>query len=251
MEGIHLQRLGKTHRYSEPIDRMTTRVNHWLAYQKRWEFKGTAEEAIIFSGSHGGYESRMQHDFMLAQGLRSQHRFLDVGCGALRGTIRLVDYLENGHFYGGDISVGLLKEALIECGRLQLKNLPLLQLMDSFDLKSLFGEEFDFILCNSVTVHIEPDDIQELCHGIALVLKQIGKAFISVYPLEETASEPHHWDGYRWWYKRSWMAQEAAKGGLNLSDIPGRLMNRIPGQKKCIIPIVNTNMTEWMMEGTR
>ena len=40
-----------------------------------------------------------------------------------------------------------------------------------------------------------------------------------------------------------------AKGGLELRDIVGRFQNRIPGQRKPIIPIVNTNMTEWMMEG--
>ena len=150
-----------------------TKINHWPAYQKRWEFKGTSEESVIFSGANGGYESRMQYDFMLVQGLKPNHRFLDLGCGALRGTIRLVDYLDNGNFYGSDISVGLLKEALIECDRLKLKNTPILQLMDSFDIP--FDEKFDFVLCNSVTVHIEPDDIQELAKGIKSVLAHTGK----------------------------------------------------------------------------
>src|SRR5258708_29607140 len=144
-----------------------TAINHWPAYQKRWEFKGTAEEAVIFSGANGGFEARMQHDFMLSVGLKPTHRFLDLGCGALRGTIRLVDYLDDGHFYGADISVGLLKEAMIECDRVKLKHTPILHLMDSFDLYPIFDTCFDFILCNSMTVHIEPDDIQELCDGIA------------------------------------------------------------------------------------
>jgi SAM-dependent methyltransferase len=230
---------------------MTTKINHWPAYQKRWEFSGTSEEAVIFSGSNGGYEARMQYEFMLARGLRPESRFLDLGCGALRGTIRIIDYLNSGNFFGADISVGLLKEAMIECQRQKLSYIPFLQLMDSFDLESLFSFKFDFILANSLTVHIEPDDIQELCHGIAAILKNNGKAFISVYPLDEAEKEPYKWDGYRWWYKRSWIAKEAAKVGLNISDIPGRIQNRIPGQRKPIIPFVNTNMTEWMMEGTK
>lgn len=229
---------------------MTTKINHWPAYQKRWEFKGTSEESVIFSGANGGYESRMQHDFMLAQGLKPEHSFLDLGCGALRGTIRLVDYLLGGNFYGSDISVGLLKEALLECSRLKLRNTPILQLMDSFDLESLLGTKFDFILCNSVTVHIQPDDIQEISRGISKVLKPAGKSFISIHPLDESAIEPFSWDGYRWWYKRSWFASECAKGGLHVVDMPGKIMNRIPGQRKPIIPLVNTNMTEWMMVGT-
>lgn len=229
---------------------MKTAVNHWPAYQKRWEFKGTAEEAVIFSGANGGYESRMQNDFMLAQGLMPEHRFLDLGCGALRGTIRLVDFLNDGNYYGADISVGLLKEALIECQRLKIKHTPLLQLTDSFDLASLFDLKFDFILANSLMVHIEPDDIQEMFLGISKVLKTNGKTFVSIHPLDEAAHDPHHWDGYRWWYKRSWITEESAKVGLNISDIKGKMVNRIPGQRKPVIPIVNTNMTEWMMEGT-
>ena len=227
-----------------------TMVDHWIDYRKRWQFQGTAEEAVIFSGSHGGYESRMQYDFLLKHGLKPQHTFLDFGCGALRGTIRIVDYLDSGNYYGADISVGLLKEALLECQRLKLSNTPILQLIDSFDLFGLFGMQFDFILCNSVTAHIHPDDIQDLFNGLSKALKTTGKCYVSLYPLDEKEMEPYKWDGYRWWYKRSWIAIEAAKGGLNLSDIPGHIQNRIPGQRTCVIPIVNTNMTEWMMEGT-
>lgn len=227
---------------------MTTKINHWQAYQKRWEFKGTPEESVIFSGANGGYEARMQYDFMLNAGLKPGHRFLDLGCGALRGTIRLVDYLGDGNFYGADISVGLLKEAAIEVGRLKLQHTPILQLMDSFDIG--LGT-FDFILCNSVTVHIEPDDISTLIHGIFSALEPEGKTFVSIHPLQESDSEFHRWDGYRHWYKPSFLSRAATIDGHSLESIPGRFQNRIPGQRKLVIPIVNTNMTEWMMEGTR
>jgi len=228
-----------------------TMTSHWPDYMKRWQFNGTAEEAAIFSGANIGYEARMQYEFMLARGLVPEDSFLDYGCGALRGTIRLVDYLDDGNFYGSDISIGLLKEALLECQRLKLKHIPILQLMDSFDVSSIFGRKFDYVLCNSVTVHIHPEDIQELCFSISSVLEETGKAYLSIHPLDEKEDNPHRWDGYRWWYKRSWFAKEATKGGLNLSSIPGEIINRIPGQRRPIIPVVNTNMTEWILEGTR
>ncbi len=192
----------------------------------------------------------MQYEFITTMGLNPEHRFLDLGCGALRGTIRLVDYLRDGNFYGADISVGLLKEAIIECERLKLKNTPILQLMESFDLASVFDGKFDFILCNSVTVHISPEDIQDLAKGISNVLSNAGVCFLSIHPLDEKEQQDYRRDGYRWWYKRSWIAKEAAKGGMNLSDIPGSRPNRIPGQRHPVIPVVNTNMTEWMMAGT-
>jgi len=65
---------------------MTTAINHWPAYQKRWEFKGCRGSGYIL-GSQWWLVIEMQHDFMLTQGLKPQHRFLDLGCGALRGTI--------------------------------------------------------------------------------------------------------------------------------------------------------------------
>jgi SAM-dependent methyltransferase len=225
---------------------MTTKVNRWPDYKKRWEFNGTSEEAVIFSGAYGGYEARMQYDFMLHQGLKPEHTFLDYGCGALRGTIRLVDYLRDGNFCGADISVGLLKEAMLECQRLKFQHTPILQLMEDFTVEG----KYDFILCNSVTVHVHPDDIQEMFQGLSKALETTGKCFVSIHPLDEKEDQAYRWDGYRWWYKRSWIAQEAAKGNMNLSDIPGRIPNRIPGQRHPVIPIVNTNMTEWMMEGT-
>jgi SAM-dependent methyltransferase len=230
---------------------MTTmeKVDRWPGYKNRWTFNGTSEEAAIFSGANVGYESRMQHDFMLSRGLKPEHSFLDYGCGALRGTIRLVDYLDDGNFCGSDISVGLLKEAILECQRLKLQHLPILQLMDSFDATFLC-REFDYVLCNSVTVHIHPSDIEDLFIGIGSVLKPEGKAYVSIHPLDEKEQQDYRWDGYRWWYKTSYLITMARKSGLNLSNIPGKIANRVPGQRHPVIPFVNTNMTEWMMEGT-
>lgn len=50
----------------------------------------------------------LQLEFMIAQGLRPEHRLLDVGCGALRAGIRFVDYLQPAGYYGIDINQTLL-----------------------------------------------------------------------------------------------------------------------------------------------
>ena len=59
---------------------------------------------------------RHQFDFMVAEGLQPGHRLLDVGCGALRGGVHYIPYLDVGHYYGVDadddlIDAGLLVEA--------------------------------------------------------------------------------------------------------------------------------------------
>ena len=50
----------------------------------------------------------LQRDFLVDQGLMPEHRLLDVGCGALRAGIHLVEYLDPGHYYGIDINETVL-----------------------------------------------------------------------------------------------------------------------------------------------
>jgi len=80
----------------------------------------------------------MQHDFMLTQGssLNIVFSILDAALCAARFGLLIIWMMA--------ISTvryfcRFAQEALIECGRLKLKNTPILQLMDSFDLTSLFA----------------------------------------------------------------------------------------------------------------
>ena len=76
-------------------------------------------EEEIRSGWHrqfvgGAWEEigRLQFEYLRRQGLRPQHLLLDVGCGALRGGIHFVRYLEESHYCGIDINA-----SLVEAGR--------------------------------------------------------------------------------------------------------------------------------------
>ncbi|MGL5080430.1 MAG: hypothetical protein ACRC8A_02975 [Microcoleaceae cyanobacterium] len=40
---------------------------------------------------------KLQFDFLLANNLKPSSKFLDVGCGALRGGIPFVPYLDKGN----------------------------------------------------------------------------------------------------------------------------------------------------------
>ena len=51
----------------------------------------------------------LQFDFMTAQGLRPDMKFLDLGCGCLRGGVRFIHYLEPGNYYGLDANASLLR----------------------------------------------------------------------------------------------------------------------------------------------
>jgi ubiquinone/menaquinone biosynthesis C-methylase UbiE len=59
---------------------------------------------------------RLQLEFLKHQGLLPAHSLLDVGCGALRGGVRFVDYLNSGLYCGLDMN-----ESLLEAGRYEVE----------------------------------------------------------------------------------------------------------------------------------
>ena len=98
---------------------------------------------------------RLQFDYLVSQGLRPEHRLLDVGCGCLRGGIHFVSYLADGHYYGIDKDEYLLVSArdveLPEAG-LAHRQVHLL-CRDDFDF-ARFGARFDYALAQSVFTHL-------------------------------------------------------------------------------------------------
>lgn len=47
---------------------------------------------------------QLQFDFLVRQGLKPEHRLLDIGCGTLRGGRHFIRYLNPGNYTGMDIS---------------------------------------------------------------------------------------------------------------------------------------------------
>lgn len=52
---------------------------------------------------------RLSLQFLIDRGLRPDHYFLDVGCGCLRVGMLLIEYLDEGHYFGVDSSEDLLR----------------------------------------------------------------------------------------------------------------------------------------------
>jgi SAM-dependent methyltransferase len=86
---------------------------------------------------------RLQFDFLVEKGLKTDCYFLDVGCGSLRGGVHFIRYLEPGHYFGIDKSKELLDAGRnVELKRYNLlEQNPILIQMDNFrtpDLARIF-----------------------------------------------------------------------------------------------------------------
>jgi SAM-dependent methyltransferase len=134
--------------------------------------KRALEESMGFHGQFDEHR-RFQIELLKAQGLRSSHQFLELGCGPLTAAIPVIQYLERGHYTGVDIRSSVLNMGWREIGKAGLsgKN-PRLIFSDSFADDVLARDQrFDLIYSFSVLYHLS-DEILNLYFSI--VAKRLG-----------------------------------------------------------------------------
>src|SRR5215469_11012365 len=102
---------------------------------------------------------QLQYDFLLAQGLRADHYFLDIACGSLRAGVKLIPYLDSGHYYGIDRDSELLRRGYeLELDDEARQKQPVLAQMEDFDFQRL-GRQFDFAIAQSLFTHLPVNQI--------------------------------------------------------------------------------------------
>jgi SAM-dependent methyltransferase len=108
----------------------TQRMNELLTFERGRAnaAEPTAETARSEPGYRGALArdwdkiGQLQIDYLIGAGLRPQDRVLDLGCGALRGGGKIINYLDDGHYYGIDMDKHLLNAGhREELGRLGLQ----------------------------------------------------------------------------------------------------------------------------------
>jgi SAM-dependent methyltransferase len=115
----------------------------------------------------------LQYEFVRSRGLLPEHKLLDIGCGTLRGGRHFIRYLNEGNYFGIDISPKAIEAAhrLVETEGLATKD-PTLVLSRNKDLKfgEFEGERFDYLLAQSVFTHLKPEHIRECFEHIERVM---------------------------------------------------------------------------------
>jgi SAM-dependent methyltransferase len=132
---------------------------------------------------------RHQFDFLRDRGLRPEHRLLDVGCGALRGGVHFIRYLNVGGYYGIDINASLLaagRDVELPAAGL-VDRQPHLLLNDRFEF-SCFGVTFPWALAQSVFTHLPLNSIDRCLVNMAEVLEPGGRLYATYFE----AASPHH-----------------------------------------------------------
>ena len=168
---------------------MLNTLRKWARYSKLYYFKKRLN--VIFNpvwykyavGGRWNEMGKLQFDFMLKQGLKPEHYFLDVGCGSLRGGLHFIGYLDPWHYWGVDHNRALLKtgKKLILQNGLGYKK-PFLTYLDNFKFDT-DCVKVDFALAQSVFTHLRIEQIRTCIKNIKSVLK--GKFYATFFEKED------------------------------------------------------------------
>lgn len=114
---------------------------------------------------------KLQFGYLQKHGLKPEHKFLDFGCGALRGGLHYIGYLNTGNYEGIDISEDILKEArkFLKEANLEDKK-PTLHLVNDLSFNCVNGKKFDYIIAQSVLSHMPLEAIETSFANIKKVM---------------------------------------------------------------------------------
>jgi SAM-dependent methyltransferase len=162
----------------------------------------------------------MQFNLLTYLGLREHHFLLDIGCGSLRGGRLFIPYLLPGRYFGIEPEAWLVEEGIEnELGHdaIRIKR-PTFSHIADFRLSTL-GQDFDFILAQSIFTHAPARQIRTCLAEAKKVLAQHGTMAVTYFQWQRNY-EGEHWvypgvTGYR----PEFMASLAAEAGLDIAPI--------------------------------
>jgi hypothetical protein len=157
---------------------------------------------------------RLQFDFLVRQGLKPTHCFLDIACGCLRGGVNFIKYLEPGNYLGIEkegslIDIGINSELGKE---MYEQKKPELVVSGAFEFHK-FSKRPNFSLAQSLFSHLSEKDI-------CLCLKNLGQfvgaghIFFATFLEGDSAGNPtdsHSLKGFE--YTRAAMEDFGASNG--------------------------------------
>lgn len=175
----------------------------------------------------------LQFRYLMDQGLRPEHRLLDIGCGSLRGGVHFVQALDDGNYYGMDAADWLLTAAReVELPRYGLADRTVhLECRDDFRF-SAFDTTFDLAIAQSVFTHLRWNSIQRCLEELRGVMHEGGRFYATYFEdIDEAhrASDIRHQPGgitthpdadpYHYAYEAlAWLARRTGFSPRNVGD---------------------------------
>lgn len=157
----------------------------------------------------------LQFRFLVDRGLAPSDVFIDAACGALRGGVRFIHYLEPGHYLGIDkhielIVYGVASELGIDVYR---EKRPRFVVSDSFEFCK-FEEKPCFGMAQSLFTHLSAADLETCLLKLKRVAVSGCRLFATFFEAPEpVANQPVSHSHNYFAYTRSQMEDFGARTG--------------------------------------
>jgi|TARA_R110001592_G_scaffold6301_1_gene33908 SAM-dependent methyltransferase len=154
--------------------------------QKEYSQKIQSAGAMSFIGSNNrnnfDEHSQTHFTYLTEQGLKPEHAFLDVGCGACRTAQKIVPYLNANHYFGLDRMPELIEFGLNEI----FDESTVLDKQPKFSVNSEFNVDFvgrkvDYIWCQSLMSHLDESDIKKCLNNLKNVCHENTKVYFTYF----------------------------------------------------------------------
>ncbi|WP_295534192.1 galactosyltransferase-related protein [Synechococcus sp. UW140] len=133
----------------------------------------------------------LQFEFLIEQGLKPNHRLLDIGCGSLRLGSHLIPYLQPGNYIGIEKEQSLLDAGLLYelPDRLLEDRKPLLIQSSNFEFE-LMQCYVDMAIANSLFTHLPAEYILICLKRLRPWLKQGACLYASFFEVSHEYENP-------------------------------------------------------------
>ena len=210
-----LKRLSKWF-YNRRVDKIYAENDYLDAYRKHTDLRVERDPKTAIGGMWEEV-GQMQIDFLTGEGLTSDRRMLDIGCGTLRGGRHFIRHLDPEGYTGVDISEGAIeagKALLIEEGLVDKQ--PRLIANTAGDLRfGMFTDEtFDFLLAQSVFTHLKEEHIEECFANVGRLMGPDSRFYFTFYSGE--VSEQSGPKSFR--FPVSFFERVAKENGFDLTE---------------------------------
>jgi SAM-dependent methyltransferase len=163
---------------------------------------------------------RRQYHFLVSEGLRAEHSFVDIACGSLRLGQFVIPMLEPGRYFGLEgeptlVRAGLKNELLFDLAEIKK---PVFAFNYDFDFTGL--DTFDYAMAQSLFTHLTLDDI-EICFRNLRGKAHEGSRFYSTFFEGDPSSNPDS-DSHAnkdWYYHFIQFEEIGARTGWTLTYI--------------------------------
>ena len=142
-----------------------------------------------YVGGNWDYTGKKQFDFMIEEGLKPHHTFLDIGCGCFRGGRFFIDYLDKGNYFGVEKHSWLVVAGKKEIGNLVEEKNPRIEINDSFSFYP--GVTMNYALAKSVFTHLMKDRIKQCLTNLWPIIDGPFYASISIGDSKNNPKEDH------------------------------------------------------------